>query len=523
MQTVGRGWRALLVALAVGLFIALATGLCGGGRPAYALDTGFRSPGASGAGSPTTCDTVGNAALSDDSYVVCDDGESFVLSGFGLAIPAGSTIDGIQVEIEHRTSLDWFTDETCITLSWDGGASYPSNQDCANTNADGAEPDDVDIVGAATDNWGHVWTVGEINGLYVRVEADSGLSTMSIDRIRVLVAYTPPAGTPTATPTATATAFGTATDTPAPTATATNTPTPASSGFLSPGASGAGSPTTCDTVGNAALSDDSYVVCDDGESFVLSGFGLAIPAGSTIDGIQIEIEHRTSLGWFTDETCITLSWDGGASYLSNLNCANTNADGADPDEIDIVGAVTDDWGHVWTVGEINGLYLRAEADSGFSTMSIDRIRVLVAYTPPTPTPTATPTATATATPTATPLTIQIPLAATVTLTPTPLPTAAPTALPPATPVTPETALPTSTPSPAATPTAAAAQALGDVDCNGASDSGDAMLILTWDVRLIAAPSCLAHADVNDDGVVNCVDAALLLQIEAGLVAAERFS
>ena len=479
--------------------------------------SGFLPATASAAGSPT-CDTPGNALLSDDSYVLCEDGEKFVLSGFGLDLPAGSTIDGIRVEIEHRTSLDWFTDQTCITLSWDGGATFPSNQDCANTNADGAEPDDFDTVGAVNGTWGHAWTVAEINDVYLQAEANSGASTMSIDQIRVWVSYTPPSGTPTDTPAATDTPAGTPTDTPVPSATPTSTPTPIASGFLPPSASAAGS-VTCDTVGNALLSDDAYVLCEDGESFVLSGFGLNVPVGSTIDGIQVEIEHRTSLDWFTDETCITLSWDGGVNYPSNQNCANTNADGAEDDDVDVLGGIADDWGHVWTVAEINDLYVRAVADSGFSTMSIDRIRVSVAYTPPTPTP--TPTATATATATATPTTTNTPVPVSL-LPPEPTATSAPpnTAVPTpvqaltSTPEPPEAA--TATPTASATPPALSSLA-GDVDCGGYVDGFDALLILQFDAGLIDALPCADGADANGDGRVNCMDAMVVMQLVVGLL------
>ena len=513
----------LLAVLAVAVIVLLSAGLCGGGRPAYATDTGFLAPSASAAGSPT-CDSTGNGLLSDNTYVACEDGENFVLSGFGATVPAGAIILGIRVELEHRTSYDSGTDETCITLSWDGGATFPSSQNCANTNADGAEADDFDTIGTVTDDWGHVWTPAEVNDIYLEAEANSGASTMSIDQIRVWVSYTPPSGTPTDTPAATDTPAGTPTDTPVPSATPTSTPTPFASGFLAPSASAAGS-VTCDTVGNALLSDDAYVLCEDGESFVLSGFGLNVPVGSTIDGIQVEIEHRTSLDWFTDETCITLSWDGGANYLSNQSCANTNADGTEDDDVDVLGGIADDWGHVWTVAEINDLYVRAVADSGFSTMSIDRIRVSVAYTPPTPTltPTATATATATITPTATPT-------MTATATDTPLPVSPPE--PTATSAPPNTAVPTSaqaltsTPEPpeaaTATPTASAtppalSSLAGDVDCGGYIDSFDALLILQYDAGLLDALPCAEGADANGDGGVNSLDATVLLQLIAGLI------
>ena len=66
---------------------------------------------------------------------------------------------------------------------------------------------------------------------------------------------------------------------------------------------------------------------------------------------------------------------------------------------------------------------------------------------------------------------------------------------------------------------------GDADCNGSVDSIDAALVLQYDAGLLsAAPgaaaavlSCPRAADVNHDRSVNSIDAALILQYVAGLL------
>ncbi len=58
---------------------------------------------------------------------------------------------------------------------------------------------------------------------------------------------------------------------------------------------------------------------------------------------------------------------------------------------------------------------------------------------------------------------------------------------------------------------------GDVDCNVAANSIDALLILQLVVALLAELPCEDVADVNRDGSVNALDATLILQYAAGLL------
>lgn len=57
---------------------------------------------------------------------------------------------------------------------------------------------------------------------------------------------------------------------------------------------------------------------------------------------------------------------------------------------------------------------------------------------------------------------------------------------------------------------------GDANCDGVTNSIDALHILQVDAGLVETARCPDFADVNRDGAVNSLDAAIVLQLEAGL-------
>ncbi len=77
--------------------------------------------------------------------------------------------------------------------------------------------------------------------------------------------------------------------------------------------------------------------------------------------------------------------------------------------------------------------------------------------------------------------------------------------------------PTQPPAPTATPTATSSGLSGDANCDGMVNSVDAALILQLSAGLIGSVGCPGNADVSGDGLTNAIDAALILQVTAGLI------
>jgi hypothetical protein len=67
-----------------------------------------------------------------------------------------------------------------------------------------------------------------------------------------------------------------------------------------------------------------------------------------------------------------------------------------------------------------------------------------------------------------------------------------------------------------TPTPETPKLKGDVNCDGLVNAVDAALVLQLNAALAAGLLCEEHGDVNHDGEVSSIDAAIILQIDAGL-------
>ncbi len=246
-----------------------------------------------------------------------------------------------------------------------------------------------------------------------------------------------------------------------------------------------------------------------------------------------------SLGILSDSEKIHFIADASGNYHVTVQSEPSNFEGA-PYKLDIevrpVGAPTLTWTPSRTPTPTNTPIRSATPtprNTNTPTRSPTGSPPATSTVTPTPTPTRTPTQTAPATATATPTHATAVATPTGTL-PSPTRTATATATPTGTPPSPTptatataTVTPTYTPTPTAThtatrpptPTATATTARfpGDVDCNRVVNAIDAALMLQVIAGLLQTVPCPLNVDVNGDGQLSSVDPALVLQLLAGLI------
>lgn len=160
---------------------------------AYAADTGLNIPTACNSGGGQWAGT-GNAAASDNTYAVSNANNEVLTCTFNIAaIPAGSTIEGIEILIEGSTGGRQAT----VDLSWDGGGTYTGGDPITAFTATDTTP----TFGGAANTWGRTWASGELAaGLFrVRLTSNNGAGNLSVDRIQVRVTYTLDSIAPTLT------------------------------------------------------------------------------------------------------------------------------------------------------------------------------------------------------------------------------------------------------------------------------------------------------------------------------------
>ena len=119
-------------------------------------------------------------------------------TGFGFSIPAGSTIDGIQIGIERNA--------ICVGSCTSNVRDYRvrmvkggtiGTTDRADTSTNWPTSDATATYGGAGDLWGTTWTVADINNAATGVvisatRTSGGDKTARVDYISMIVYYTPP-------------------------------------------------------------------------------------------------------------------------------------------------------------------------------------------------------------------------------------------------------------------------------------------------------------------------------------------
>jgi chitinase len=169
--------------------------------------TGFRSPAAHAPGtggdgngfelSPSNAfGNDGSLAVDVDSgtagTLVCNaparDNHDFF--NYGFALPTGSTVAGIEVQLQALVDLVKNSAALCVQLSADGGATWTA----AKTTPALTTTETTYLLGGATDTWGRSWTAADLSNANFRVRittiATANVRDFSVDWIAVKV-YTP--------------------------------------------------------------------------------------------------------------------------------------------------------------------------------------------------------------------------------------------------------------------------------------------------------------------------------------------
>ena len=392
-------------------------------QPAYAADTGLRSPtgnvngtGGNGWTNPQNAYTSNNvrATAGNGDFV------NYINFGFDGLIPSTDVIDGIEILIEGSTSGR----DATVDLSWNNGGGYTTGDPTANFTG----TEQIITVGGSADTWGRTWLPNEFNNasFRVRLTATGGGGTLSVDHVQArvyhhaLVSYTINAsagGGGTITPSGAISAAGGSNQTfdIVPSATyivsgvsidggastgrvnhyaftnvQANRTIAASfdGGWSAPSASannnGVGNPN------NVFSSNDTYAdIASTNDLVNYRNFGLAIPNGATIDGIEVAIEGYST---GTRNADVALSWNNGTSITAPFKTTTMPTTTAASEATAILGGAADTWGRTWSSADFaNGSFaVRVEGTSGGgSTLYIDQLQVKVYYQLPDNTPPTT--------------------------------------------------------------------------------------------------------------------------------------
>jgi hypothetical protein len=132
-----------------------------------------------------------NSGTSTSTSCAATQKDRHVLSNFGFSIPAGSTIQGIEVKLNSKVDSTSGSPRFCVELSWNGGASWTT----AITSGTLSTAETMYIVGGVSNTWGRTWTNTDFDNANFRVRlvmvASNTSRDFSLDWVGVQVRYTP--------------------------------------------------------------------------------------------------------------------------------------------------------------------------------------------------------------------------------------------------------------------------------------------------------------------------------------------
>jgi len=173
---------------------------------AGASNTGLRSPTANAAdsgGDGNGFERNPANAQGDDSAVAVDtdSGTAADMSctstardkhrffNYGITVPAGATVQGIEVRLDARADSTSGSPRMCVELSWDGGVSWTAPQVTATLSTSMSSK----TLGGAANTWGRAWTASDLSDARFRIRitnvANSTARDFTLDWAAVRVTY----------------------------------------------------------------------------------------------------------------------------------------------------------------------------------------------------------------------------------------------------------------------------------------------------------------------------------------------
>ena len=114
---------------------------------------------------------------------------------------------------------------------------------------------------------------------------------------------------------------------------------------------------------------------------VLYNFGFSVPAGSTIQGIEVKLNSKVDSTTGAPKFCVELSGKGGATWTTAISSATLSTN----ETIYPLGGVTNTWGRTWTNTDFDDANFRVRlvmvASNNSRVFSLDWVGVQVRYTP----------------------------------------------------------------------------------------------------------------------------------------------
>ena len=142
----------------------------------------------------TACDSGANNWKLDNSTVGrIRQGQTYELTEFdSLSIPAGATIDGIELIMEGYASHATFG-EDCFSVSNDDGSTFSTEQNVTTEPWSTSSTEgnwQVEIAGGDDELWGMTWNATTAAAIQVQVKVDASGQAFYLDYFKVQITYT---------------------------------------------------------------------------------------------------------------------------------------------------------------------------------------------------------------------------------------------------------------------------------------------------------------------------------------------